>query len=370
VVLVYLTVLGLAVNAVVDSPYLAIAVYALILSIIASYAEARASLRYLREVRVARKAPSYAVEGSLVHVDVEVQLPRQVGRLIVVYEEPFTRQISSSWQPVIVKAERSTYRYSVALGIGLNMSRTLVVEYPSFLGAFRAVATIQAPLVVHVYPATVRLRELGHYYAGEATSTATGVGVELKWLREWVPGDDPRRIAWRATARLGRPIVREDLAELGLDVLIVLDLSKPMWSGRPGSTAADRAARVALSIAYMVYRLGGRLGYLLLTGSGLSSEAPQPAAMVFEKLARDIAGVDVNQVSTLPPQIRREVLRRVQHVNPSTLIILIPSRYTCELALELVSRGLRTTVIDAAETCKTLGVPQSWLERLRGLSLA
>ncbi|MCP4604073.1 MAG: DUF58 domain-containing protein [Proteobacteria bacterium] len=59
--------------------------------------------------------------------------------------------------------------------------------------------------------------------SGASSATLPGPGQEFRELRDMVPGDDPRRIHWRSTARIGHPLVRETDAEARGFVEIVLD---------------------------------------------------------------------------------------------------------------------------------------------------
>ncbi|MDX1649267.1 MAG: DUF58 domain-containing protein, partial [Myxococcota bacterium] len=67
--------------------------------------------------------------------------------------------------------------------------------------------------VLRVFPDTSRLvhaarmdpREL-RALLGVKRTRRRGEGMEFESLRDYVPGDDPRRIDWRATARRDRPV--------------------------------------------------------------------------------------------------------------------------------------------------------------------
>ena len=92
-----------------------------------------------------------------------------------------------------------------------------------------------APRLV-VLPARVDVAALARTLLsrlGEAPSRRVGAGDELFGLRPFRQGDDPRRIAWRRTARTGRAVVREDEAASSRDVL--LDLVLPSSSASSGA---------------------------------------------------------------------------------------------------------------------------------------
>jgi uncharacterized protein (DUF58 family) len=67
--------------------------------------------------------------------------------------------------------------------------------------------------------------------AGSAT-LYRGDGYEFVELREYVPGDDVRRIDWAATARSGALQTRVVLEDVALTIAAILDTSASMQSGR------------------------------------------------------------------------------------------------------------------------------------------
>lgn len=93
-------------------------------------------------------------------------------------------------------------------------------------GFFRVSRRQSIDLRVLVYPeifsaASMDLEEPG--YAGEAPTRRVGWGHDLHALRELQPGDDPRGIHWKQTARTGQMIFREREAEESRTLSIVLD---------------------------------------------------------------------------------------------------------------------------------------------------
>ncbi|MEM8964595.1 MAG: DUF58 domain-containing protein, partial [Acidobacteriota bacterium] len=64
--------------------------------------------------------------------------------------------------------------------------------------------------------------------AGLHIDVRTGSGIELAHHRPYEPGDDPRRIDYRAWARSGRPWIREAEIERDVQVRFLLDASGSM----------------------------------------------------------------------------------------------------------------------------------------------
>lgn len=78
---------------------------------------------------------------------------------------------------------------------------------------------------VVVMPERVDTRLLGRALwarLGEAPSPQVGIGDEFFSLRPFREGDDPRRVAWRRSAKTGRPVVRENEATQSREVIVAL----------------------------------------------------------------------------------------------------------------------------------------------------
>jgi uncharacterized protein (DUF58 family) len=65
-------------------------------------------------------------------------------------------------------------------------------------------------------------------FMGEWASNMRGQGLEFRDLREYVIGDDVRRLDWKATARSGRPQLRQFTEERQQHIWFALDLSASM----------------------------------------------------------------------------------------------------------------------------------------------
>src|SRR5260370_10723852 len=84
-------------------------------------------------------------------------------------------------------------------------------------------------------------------------------------MREYVPGDDPKRINWKASARYNELIVNETEAERVTDVMIVLD-TDVTFLGTTESELFEREVRAAASLTRLLLRQGNRVGLVLQGG--------------------------------------------------------------------------------------------------------
>jgi uncharacterized protein (DUF58 family) len=84
---------------------------------------------------------------------------------------------------------------------------------------------------------------------GQRTNRA-GDRDELRELRDHSPGDPFKRIAWKASARRGRLLVRETERQERDVVWLVVDASVELWAGVPGTAPMDRVVDdVAAAVA-------------------------------------------------------------------------------------------------------------------------
>lgn len=94
------------------------------------------------------------------------------------------------------------------------------------LGLFEKAMRCPIDLEVLVYPALFPAAGLRHFdpaRIGDEPSKQAGWSQELKTLRAFRPGDDPRGIHWKRSARQGELIFMEREAEQGLRLAIVFD---------------------------------------------------------------------------------------------------------------------------------------------------
>ncbi len=98
-------------------------------------------------------------------------------------------------------------------------------------------------------PSGERVRRVGEAYAGSA-----GARGEYRGLRPYRPGDDPRDVHWRTTARVGHPVVREYERDRSRALWVCLDLRAP-----DGDLAED-AVEIAAAVASAALKRGEAFG--------------------------------------------------------------------------------------------------------------
>lgn len=124
---------------------------------------------------------------------------------------------------------------------------------------------IPAPQTVLVYPDRMGLRELSIRLTLQASGSIRrarqrGIGTEFAELRDYVAGDDPHLLDWKATARCGHPLVRVLETEQEQTLIILLDRGRLMTARVQGLQRFDWGLNATLSLALAGLHRGDRVG--------------------------------------------------------------------------------------------------------------
>ncbi len=105
-----------------------------------------------------------------------------------------------------------------------------------------------------------RKRRIDGFRFGDLSSRRRGIGLELDNIGPYQWGDDIRHMDWFATARTGRPQVKQFRHDVQQTVIVALDLRPHMIFGSSGypmiKTACLAAARIAWATSYDHQPLG------------------------------------------------------------------------------------------------------------------
>ena len=136
---------------------------------------------------------------------------------------------------------------------------------------------------LNVYPpfrskkeAELRIEQARTADIGLRSARARGGGTEFEQLREYVQDDEYRRIDWAATARYGKPIVRDYRAERNQTLLCLLDSGRSM-AGKAGDVPRiEHAMDAIMALVAVTSRLGDKAG--LVTFDSKVRKIVPPAA--------------------------------------------------------------------------------------------
>lgn len=116
-------------------------------------------------------------------------------------------------------------------------------------------------------------------------------GLEFLEHRTLMPGDDPRHVDWRASARSRQPVVRRFRDERSGEWWIFLDRSASMTAAGAWSLALQLAA----AVAYLVIALEHRCGLALFSDRLDRFQPPGRGRLAYVALRRSLAATSPRQ---------------------------------------------------------------------------
>ena len=102
-------------------------------------------------------------------------------------------------------------------------------------------------------------------FSGKYHSVFKGQGLEFSEVREYVPGDDVRRISWNVTARRNKPYIKKYDEEREQTVMFVVDLSASGLFGSKDVTKNELIAELTAVLAFSALKNSDRAGLLTFT---------------------------------------------------------------------------------------------------------
>ena len=214
-------------------------------------------------------------EGETVSMDVHLTARRRMSTFIL--EEKVPTALGDSARLPITSIESGnelshTYKITCRRR-GVYQVGPLVAKWGDPFGLTRRETVLVEPVEVLVHPAVeaVQDRPLTRMFEDPPfrppVSRPWPQGLEFYGMRRYTPGDDVRRVVWRAFARTRQLLVRE--AEQGITdkVVILLDQDKAHHSGGEVSASFEAGVRVAASVGVRHLRDGYSVA---LEGSGAS----------------------------------------------------------------------------------------------------
>jgi uncharacterized protein (DUF58 family) len=171
---------------------------------------------------------------------------------------------------------------------------------------------------IHRFELLARVNSLSEI--GVRAIRMRGEGTEFERMREYRPGDEPRKVDWKVTARLGKLIVREMGEERNQSILLLLDTGRMMRQRTQGLSHFDYALNTAIILGYIAEKRGDNVGALFFSDTVQKYVPPGRGRSTIDAIVR--AGYD------LEPGLHATNFSRVfryisTHVRKRTLLLLI-----------------------------------------------
>ncbi len=107
--------------------------------------------------------------------------------------------------------------------------------------------------------------------SGRHKSPVKGASLEFAEYRKYVPGDDLRRMDWRAWGRSDRHYIREFEADTNLRLCLIVDTSGSLAFSANGVSKLQLMKSLAGNLAYVAAKQGDAVG-LYCAGKGFHTE--------------------------------------------------------------------------------------------------
>jgi uncharacterized protein (DUF58 family) len=166
--------------------------------------------------------------------------------------------------------------------------------------------------------------------AGERTMRRRGSEREFESLREYVTGDEVRRIDWKASARRHRPQVRQYQSERNSEVVLALDCGRLMGGLVAGIRKLDLAMTPVLDLAAVALRRRERVGLLAFDSRPRAFLPPRPGLAQLNAMIAAMARLPRGAEAS-------SFLRAVRHLDAhhrKRSLILFFSDFTDELSAQ------------------------------------
>jgi uncharacterized protein (DUF58 family) len=233
-----------------------------------------ASRRKLGLDVVRSEVPARSREGQTVSVELTLSARRRVSTIVL--EEALPEAMGKTVHLPVASlraGEELRHRYTFTpRRRGVYNIGPVVARWSDPFGftTHRQVLLEEAEIIVHPTTETVHDRVLTRMWEDPPirppVSKPWPVGFEFYGMRDYVPGDDLRRVVWTAYAKTGRLLVRESEQGITDRIVVVVDTDREWHSPGPVSDTFETAVRVAASVG--VRHLADGFAVTLLTNEG------------------------------------------------------------------------------------------------------
>jgi uncharacterized protein (DUF58 family) len=285
--------------------------------------------------------------GQVAEVEVTLRAPGRLRAFVI--EEHLSPLLADQVRvtvPAVGGEQEFVHTYSVRPSLrGVYQLGPLAAEWTDPFGLARHQQALTAPVDVIVHPTTDAIfdRPLTRMWEDPPfrppVSRPWPQGFEFYGMRDYVPGDDPRRIVWTAAARTGKYLVRE--SEQGITDRVTLLIDNERKSHSPGhpSETFELAIRAIASLgAYNI-----KQGYSVRLACNDAVLAPELRGSKARILMLDeLAKLELSDAS-----IHDAVERVITERRGDTHLVLVSTRFDSRTASRirlLTDKGMSLVV--------------------------
>ena len=173
---------------------------------------------------------------------------------------------------------------------------------------------------------------------GEYASIFRGRSLDFDDLRDYVPGDEVRDIDWKATARVGTPLIKRYVATRRQQVLFVADTGRNM-------AATSRGGQIKKDIAVMVMGVIGLLACrhadsVALIHGDSNATAALPAKGTESHVENVLRRMDAASEDSGRSELCTQLEYAATHIKARTLLVVVADELAPNERLAKVLRRL------------------------------
>jgi uncharacterized protein (DUF58 family) len=212
-------------------------------------------------------------------------------------------------------------------------------------GWWRRQVRVQHPDEVAVFPNVVAIKRIQltlrrglRAMAGMRRARPPGASTAFAGLREYVRGDDIRRVSWTATARRDHPVVVEVEAERGQNVMIAIDCGRLMTAPAGDLDKLDHAVNAALMLAWVAHAYGDRVGLITFDDHVTGFIKPERGTTQIRRLTEALYAIRPQSVE---PDFGHAMTHLALRVGRRAMVVVLTDVQDPEASKELVAHCLR-----------------------------
>ena len=212
-------------------------------------------------------------------------------------------------------------------------------------GWWRRQVRLQHPGDVAVFPNVVAIKRIQlslrrglRAMAGLRRARPPGASTAFAGLRDYVRGDDVRRVSWTATARRDRPVVVEVEAERGQQVMIAIDCGRLMTAPAGDLQKLDHAINAALMLAWVAQAYGDRVGLMTFDDQVKTFIKPERGSVQLQRITEALYAVQPDYVE---PDFGHAMTHLALRVGRRSMVVVLTDVQDPQASRDLVAHCLR-----------------------------
>ncbi|MFW5999292.1 MAG: DUF58 domain-containing protein [Halanaerobiaceae bacterium] len=151
------------------------------------------------------------------------------------------------------------------------------------------------PGVKNLFRYRLRVCKNRRFQQGKKQLRMRGQGTSFESLREYFPGDNYRKINWKASARMDEPIVNQYQPDKNQHVYMFVDTGRPMSYTVKGNRKLDLALNTSLVLSDVVNQNGDQSGVLVFNTEVSAMVPPGRGPEHRRKIMDTLYHVDYNR---------------------------------------------------------------------------